>query len=93
MDGASLSLSFWEVIRQSFFNLKVYFKAGTKFSQNVVVEAFLQHLLSMDSFHATSESAVNLTFEPKFACFSTYNAFLSRLTRYEETDRPGEGGT
>ena len=79
------------MIRQSFFNLKVDFKAGTKFGKNVVVEAFLQHLLSMDSFHATSPLS-NLAFEPEFACFSPYNAFLSRLTRCEETDRPGEGG-
>lgn len=32
-----------------------------------------------------------LAFEPEFACFSPYNAFLSRLTRCEETGHPGEG--
>lgn len=47
---------------------------------------------SVYGFFPRYESAVNLAFEPEFACFSPYNAFLSRLTRCEETDRPGEGG-
>ena len=72
------------------FGPKGWFQSRDEVWSKCSLEAFLQHLLSMATLRLLSSRSLLVLVHTTPSWFLSW--VLSRLTRCEETDRPGEGG-